>query len=43
MAIEVIPIIGKGLAKAMTVIKHRRDTVETETVEMELFKPIFAV
>ena len=43
MAIEIIAIIDECLAKAMTVIKHRRDAIETEAVEMKLLKPVLAV
>jgi len=35
MPIEVITIIGEGLAQSMTVVEHRRYTVETESVKMK--------
>ena len=43
MPVEIIPIVAERLAQPVAVIEHRRDTVETETVEMVLVQPEFAV
>ena len=43
MTIVVVAIAGEILAQAVTVVKHRGDAIETETVKMELVEPILAV
>jgi len=43
MSVEVVAVIAESLAQSVTVIEHGSDTVETETVELILFKPEFAV
>ena len=42
-AVEVIPVVGECLTQTMTIIQHRRHTVEAEAVEVELLQPVFAV
>ena len=43
MPVEVVAVIAESLAQPVTVVKHRGDTVETETVELILFEPEFTV
>ena len=43
MSVEIIAIVAERLAQSVTVIKHRGNTVEAESVEMELLKPVLAV
>ena len=43
VSIEIVAIAAKGFSKPMAVIKHRRHAIEAETIEVELFEPIFAV
>ena len=43
MTVEVVAIAAKGLSETVRVIQHRGDAVETETVELELLEPVFAV
>ena len=43
MPVKVIAIVGESFAQAVTVIKHRGDTIEAEAVKMELFEPILTV
>ena len=43
MAIEIISIVGESLSQSMTIIEHRRDAIETETIKMELLQPVLAV
>ena len=43
MTVEVVTIVAEGLTQSVAVIKHRSHPIETETVEMELFQPVFTV
>ena len=43
MTVEVVTIVAEGLTQSVAVIKHRSHPIETETVEMELFQPVFAI
>ena len=43
MAVEIISIVGESLSQSMTIIEHRRDAIETETIKMELLQPVLAV
>ena len=43
MTIEIIAIATEGLAQSVTIVEHRGDTIETETVEVELLKPVLTV
>ena len=33
MAVEIICIVGESLSQSMTIIEHRRDAIETETIK----------
>lgn len=43
MAVEIIAILAKALAKSVTVIEHRRDAIEAEPIEMEFGEPILTI
>ena len=43
MTVEVVTIVAERLTQSVTVIKHRSHPIETETVEMKLFQPVFTV
>ena len=43
MSVEVVAITTEGLTQTVRIVKHRGDTVETETVEVELLQPILTV
>ena len=42
-SVIIVVIAAERLSESMTVIEHRGDTVETESVEAELLQPILAV
>ena len=43
MAVEIIAVTAKGFAKSVAIVEHGGDAVEAETIEVELFEPVFAV
>ncbi len=43
MTIEIVSVATEGLTQSVTVVEHRGDTIETETVEVELFEPVLTV
>ena len=43
MTIEIVAITTEGLTQSMRIVKHRGDTVKTETIKLEFFKPILTV
>ena len=43
MSVEVVGIAAECLTQSVTVIEHRGDTVEAESVEVIFLKPILAV
>ena len=43
MTVEIILITHECLSKTMAVVQHGRHTIEAETIEVELLKPILTV
>ena len=43
VTVEIIAVTHESFAESVAVIKHRRDAVEPEAVEVEFLEPIFAI
>ena len=43
MTIEIIAITTEGFTQSMRIVEHGGHTIKSETIEMELLQPIFAV
>ena len=43
MTVKVVGIVAEGFAQAVAIVEHRGYTIEAESIEVELFHPIFAV
>ncbi len=43
MTVEVVTIVAECFTESVTVVEHRGDAIEAETVEMEVLQPVLAV
>ena len=43
MTIEIVAITTESLTKTVAIVQHRRHTVETEAVKLELLEPVLTV
>ncbi len=43
VAVVIVGIRAKSLAETVVIIQHRGYSIEAETIEAELLKPIFAI